>query len=343
MIGVNWDLPTEFNDNLTCVSWTLARLLRFYGIDDPSLVFGTSLGFRLDRATQELLWWPPDWVEPAGRLYGLTFREHDVPDFDRGWERIVERLRQGHPTIVVVDANWLTYSPYFGRGHFGHCITVVGYEPETWEATVVDAGASRYLGPMPLDDLRRAMDLHGLPRGGTPVRYFEIVPPPEPPRLDPVRVRSALQAGLRGLRGEGEPAGVAAGLAGVREYRAALDLLLGRLLRDREGAAPEFKGHHFACFFWGEQRMWYGRFLEQAGRLLGDPAFEGPARVCLELFEDWRLLSAMFIKALAWDAAAMVARMQRRLDGIIGLEEQALCGLERLLGRGAEEKGGEAG
>ncbi|MCL6450201.1 MAG: BtrH N-terminal domain-containing protein [Acetobacteraceae bacterium] len=296
MIRVNWDLPTEFSDEVTCVSWTLARLLRFYGITDPWLVFGTTLDFRLDRATQEPLWWPPGWAGPAERLWGLTFREHDVPDFDQGWEQVVERLAQGHPTVMVVNVFWLPYSHYYRQGQLGHCVTVIGYDQEAREATVVDAGPRRYLGPVALDDLRRAADLEGLPRGATPFRYFEVLPPRQPLRLDASRVALILEAGLKGLEGEGEPPGVAAGSAGVREYALALDALVERLGRDRDRGRAEFIGHHTACFFWGEQRMWYSRFLEEAGRLLGDPRFEAPARVCRELFAEWRVLSALFIK-----------------------------------------------
>jgi hypothetical protein len=347
MIAVEWKLPIESSDTVTCHLWAILRLLAFYGFDAPAPLYGCTCTFAADLSGRlpAIASWPPDWAEGAARIFGMRLQEVDRDDFDCGWREVVGRIGAGQPTIIVANVHDLPHHFNYGHASYGHCLIVTGYDEGKGEAHLVDDGPARWRGTIPLGQLRLACDLRGLPNGGTSrLRYFDFSPPTRPVSADAVDAAAAAEAFLsveRGVAGTDplyarHPAHRDRGSAGIRAYAEALRRL-GALIA-HEGPDDALKAHlaglHLASSAVGELRLGCQGFilsLVESGRLAGAEAEARAAVADLgESYRLWRMVSMMYLKARIGDPVNIMDRTARRLGEIAGLEERAAGHMPRL-------------
>jgi len=348
MIAVEWNLPPECDDALTCHLWAFLRLLTWYGVDDPAPIYGCACTFAADLSGEvpDVASWPPDWVPGAARIFGMRLEEVDNDDFARGWAALVQRIAGGHPTIIVVNVHHLPFHYQYHLASHGHCITVIGYDEERREAHVVDNGPSRWRGALPLDQLCAACDIRGLPNGRTArLRYFDILPPSRPVSVaaiaatDAAEVLRSMQRGIAGADAvyDTHPGHRCRGSAGIRAFADRIAVLapawdVGRGRDDSIGAA--LMNLHLATHAVTELRTGAQGFitaLAGGGRLC---SAEDAARALADNFAEsqrlWRIASSMFVRALAGKAGGVLARIVGRLREIADLEDHAATLLPRI-------------
>jgi hypothetical protein len=348
MIAVEWNLPPECNDALTCHLWAFVRLLTWYGVDNAAPIYGCACTFAADLSGEvpDVASWPPDWGPGATRIFGMRLEEADNDDFARGWAAVVQRIAAGHPTIIVANVHHLPFHYHYRIGSYGHCITVIGYDEARREAHLVDNGPSRWRGALPLEQLQAACDIRGLPNGkNVQLRYFDILPPSRPVSMaaiaaaDAAEVLHSMQRGIAGTDPvyESHPGHRCRGSAGIR----ALADRLGRLAPawGVDGGKDDAVGTalmalHLAAVAVAELRAGAQdsvTALAGAGRLRG--AEDAARAVALDFAESrrlWRLAAAMFIRALAGKAEGTLVRIVGRLCEIADLEDHAATLLPRI-------------
>ena len=334
-----------------CVTGSLCHIYAFYGYpvsEEMLLGLGSGVGFvywhtrgalpflggraNIERPGEEGL------EKTAGRRTGVRVDSFRTGSAAKAEKTLLELLTGGQPVMLLVDMGYL---PYFDFGeeefHFGyHAVVACGYDTETKEILLADRDES--LHAVSLEALRHA-------RGST---Y-----PPFPPR----------HAWYRFDFSQARPAGIPAGIpAAGGEIREAISGCVKGMLEPpitnlgvkgiRKAAqrirkwpeAMEAEELRAACINacimidarsgtgGGLFRYMYGRFLEEAAGLTGEPGLSEAGQAFRTAGDCWQQVAALFEQAYAAARPAEVLEtICTILPELAGQEERAWSRLGELM------------
>ncbi len=261
----------------------------------------------------------------AGRRTGVTVDAHTTSSARMAETTLVAQLEAGEPAMLKVDMAYLPYLDLPQGYHFGgHVVTVVGYDPVDRAVLVCDRDVA--LHPVPLGALARA-------RGST----FKPFPPHhgwytfdfrDSHRPAVAEVRAAIREAATGML---QPPIANFGVRGIRKAAR----LVPRWPAGLDAAA--LRGACINAFFLidaaggtggGLFRYLYGRFLEEAAAITGDPALRGLGVDLHAIGDRWQDVAELLRKA-AQDSfpAEPLTEAGQTLEEIAGREEAVWRGL----------------
>jgi hypothetical protein len=255
----------------------------------------------------------------AGRRTGVTVQAHTTSSARTAETALVAQLEAGEPAMLKVDMAYLPYLDLPEGYHFGgHVVAVVGYEPTDRMVLVCDRDVA--LHPVPVEALAKA-------RGST----FKPFPPrhgwytfdfrdSHRPAAD--EVQAAICEAAIGML---EPPIANFGVRGIRKAATLVPRWPASI-----GAAA-LRGACINAFFLidaaggtggGLFRYMYGRFLEEAAAITGDPALRGLGVELHAIGDRWQEVAELLQKAAQGPAPAEpLAEAGQTLEEIAGREE----------------------
>jgi hypothetical protein len=278
-----------------CESGTVTALLNHGGLSiSEAMVFGISgaifFGYFKPRAlpfpTFVLRNRPGYILDKASKHLGVRFRRRKFRDPDAAMAALDQLLEQGIPVAVQVDMFLMDYIPAYARAHFNaHYVVVVGKEGDRYR---VSDSYSPQVTTLSAEALRAARFARGdfAPKGL--MFHLEHLP-------DAVEYGRAIRKGIRtavfymlriplpfmGVRGIRY---FARKLPRWPQYARDLDQLahetsmIAVILEERGTGGGGF-------------RFLYATFLQEASRVLNDPALGALAKTVMEHGDRWRALS----------------------------------------------------
>lgn len=261
---------------------------------------------------------------------GIATERRQTDDPQQGWQWVVDELDRGHPVMVQAD---IAHLPYLRvrLANTRHDIVIIGYDPSTQTALVVDNDREQ-VQEVALADLAVARASTGFP---DPVRHatWPMRFPDRLPELLSVARPAARAAADRMLNGSGPlPASLAApddgvlgvGVAGVAGFVDDLAAWPERMDDDqrRQAVAALRVFIDKAGTGGGLFRRLQAGFCADVARLTGSTPFATAAAAYERCAATWSHLAA--VSAVAGDDHAAVIRAAHSLPE---LEQQAATAL----------------
>jgi len=328
-----------------CSSTALRDLLRFYGHEySEEMVFGlgAGLGFIYYHNPQMR---PSVYV--GGRAFMLEEQLADNLGFgmevvsgldpDEGWAAVKRLMDGGVPVMVRTDVYYLDYLR--AKVHFsGHRVVLAGYDDEKGVAFVADNDRDA-VQECSLASLSAARSSTWFPQpAGNAYHLFDV-----PARLAPLdeAIPRALElAAATNLNAAGDwaqaTAGAAAGGVTAASGLEGLALLSSGMPRWPEVMDPEsltlvcrniyVSAEKGGTGYGGNFRRMYGRFLIEAGDVLGDESLSSLGREFVRIGDLWSGMCLTF-KELSADGAAAVEKASPMVVELYERERDALIEL----------------
>jgi hypothetical protein len=266
----------------------------------------------------------------AGRRTGVAVEAHTTGSSRKAQEALRGALEASEPVMVYLDMGFLPYFDLPEGYHFGaHVVVVAGYDAGAGRVLLADRDPE--LHPVDWEVLEQA-------RGSA----FKPFPPLHkwftfdfaafrPPAPDEVR-----EAIVEVCRGMLEPPIANLGVKGIRKARA--ETLKWPKVLDPE--ALRRTCCNVAMFIdarggtgGGIFRNMYGRFLDEAAGLMGEPRLAPMGAELQEIGRRWETVAAAFTRAAqAKEPASLLDEATRPLEEIAGREEGFWGRLRALVG-----------
>ena len=128
-----------------CISTAFSNILRFNGFNITEAM-GFGLGDRLGLYYSTMLTGTPilsgykyKFEERACKRLDIKLQNWNTDDPEKGWIKLLERLKKGIPTMIYADMAFLDYLDFPEGEHFGqHGIVICGYDHEEQTVLVSD-------------------------------------------------------------------------------------------------------------------------------------------------------------------------------------------------------------
>ncbi|MEW2353681.1 BtrH N-terminal domain-containing protein [Spirillospora sp. NPDC029432] len=284
------------------------KFLRIPGLEPPVYLGGRTLDLEFDL---------------CHRL-GIEVEHRRTDDAAEGWSWVAAELDAGRPVMVWADILRLPYLRV-RLTNTRHDIVVVGYDAGAGVAWVADNDRED-IQRVPLEALAHARNSHGFPhpnRHSTfPMRFPERLPDLLPAARDAAADAVATMSGEHEETGEPplEIAGVASGLAGVREFAAEVAGWPG--LHDPGTLAAMYRTVRIcvekAGTGGGLFRRLQAGFCGEVATITGDAPFRRAGEAYAACAEAWSALAAA-----AGDPEPDHAAVAKKAAAIPPLEERA--------------------
>jgi hypothetical protein len=255
----------------------------------------------------------------AGRRTGVTVDARTTSSARTAETALLAQLEAGEPAMLKVDMAYLPYLDLPEGYHFGgHVVAVVGYDPANRAVLVCDRDVA--LHPVPLVTLAKARGSNFKP---FPPRHgwfvFDFRGHHRPAAAE---VRAAIREAATGML---QPPIANFGVRGIRKAAR----LVPRWPAGMDAA--ELRGACVNAFFLidtaggtggGLFRYLYGRFLEEAATITGDPALRELGVELHAIGDRWQDVAGLLRKAAQDSSPAdPLAEAGQTLQEIAGREE----------------------
>ncbi len=291
---------TDFKSLQThhCVTGSMRHVYAFNGCDlseDLLLGLGEGVGF---------IYWQTKGAPPflggrtspkpsmeavAGQRTGVKIEIHHTTSARKSRQTMLEILNAGQPVMLQVDMGFLPYFNFGGEEyHFGgHVVVAAGYDPQTEQVLIAERDG---LHPVSLVDLEKA-------RGST----YKPFPPKNawctfdfsgfhPPTAEETRLAIANQAsamlnppiknmGVKGIRTAAKR---------IMQWPEQMDAEAVRWALFNTYIFINAEGGTGGGIF----RYMFGRFLQEAAAITGDPRFSESAAGFKRIGDRWETLAA---------------------------------------------------
>ena len=265
----------------------------------------------------------------AGRCTGVQVELLHTNSAARAEKTLLEKLSAGQPVMLMLDMGFLPYFDFGGQEfHFGgHAVAACGYDPAAGQVLIADRDEP--LHPVSLEALAKA-------RGSTyqpfPPQHgwytFDFSQRRQPEAAEiwlaiAQAARTMLQPpitnlGVKGIRKSAQRMGTWPGLMDERTLREACFNVY--IMIDAAGGTGG-----------GLFRYMYGRFLEEAADLTGEPALAQIGQNMQTSGDCWQAVAEACLQAYTSEnVAASLERARQILPEIAGQEELAWGQLSRM-------------
>lgn len=234
---------------------------------------------------------------------------------DKGLRALDDLLEQGVIVGVQTSVFWLPYFPEEMRFHFNaHNLIVYGREGDHF---LISDPVFEHPMRCPVDDLQKARFVKGMMAPKGLLYYPEIVPETiDYERVIPGVIRKNARAmlktpvpvaGIRGIRRLAKHIGQ----LGNKDSRYA-KLFLGHIVRMQEEIGTGGAGFRFI----------YASFLQEAGGILGQPAYEEASQMLTAVGDQWREFALHLVRAIRKKKAGQVdfAALRNKLENVASKE-----------------------
>lgn len=326
-----------------CVTGSMRHLYQFHGYpisEELLLGLGAGVGFvywhmkdtlpfyggraNVGRPGEEGL------EKTAGRRTGVTVESFHTGSPRAAEKSLLEMLAAGEPVMIQVDMAYLPYLNLPEDYHFGgHVVVVAGCDPEGRQALVADRDGE--LHPVSLEALARARGSQFKPFPPCHTWYRFDFARKRPPGPEEVRqaIREVAAAmlkppisnlGVKGIRTAAERTAKWAEVLDEGQLRAACFNIF--IFVDATGGTGG-----------GLFRYMYGRFLEEAAAIVGDPRLAEVGTEMRILGDRWQEVALLLREGPAAPTpAALLPEAARLLRSIAGLEQAAWGKLAEIAG-----------
>jgi hypothetical protein len=325
-----------------CITGALRHIYAFhdYPIHEEMLLgLGAGVGF---------LYWHPKGTDPfyggranferpgveglekaVGRRTGVRVESHRTRSARKAEKALLELLAAGEPVMLMVDMGFLPYLDLPEGYHFGgHAVVVAGHDPETQDVLIADRDGVLYtVGWQELAKARGSQFKPFPPQHGWYTFDFRDKRPPTAGE-----VRQAIAEVVEGML---EPPIRSFGVRGIRTA-AKRTLQWPKLMGEEQLRWTCFNVYVFIDAAGGTGggifRYMYGRFLQEAAAITGEPRLAEVGEEMRHIGDRWQEVAAIFQEAQrAPDPAALLPEATRRMVGIADREQAAWEGLRDIV------------
>ena len=331
------DVPFSECEYYTCDYVALDSIMRFYGIDTPSVIHRNWF-FMYQRMDEGHFDTAPRRVPviEAMRQCGMQVFERLETDPEVAWRKARARVESGHPVAALADTYHLETQYYPGLGHHsGHFVIVAGFDDAQDTVHVIDPSwIVRFRGDLPLSDFKAAWKSQDV--GG--YKWLEIHTPDSLPirtlELDLQNMWTNIQLMLHADLPSPTH------FVGLKALHALSDDLAKWKNLEMHRARVHLKELVSQLQFTVIERDGQERYLRRVAKGLCEPKFVHVADQLRIITQKWVVFRNLCIKAQRKTLRQILARLHGRLLEIKSLEEDALLDMEKaLLSRQVEVKG----
>jgi hypothetical protein len=326
-----------------CITGALRHIYEFNGFpmsEEMLLGLGSGVGF---------LYWQQKGSDPfyggranferpgveglektVGRRTGVRVESHRTGSARKAEKAMLEILAAGEPVMIMVDMGFLPYLDLPEGYHFGaHAVVVAGFDPQTREVLVADRDGEPHA--VSWQDLARARGSRFKPFPPQHAWYSFDFQARRPPSAE--EIRQAIREVVEGML---EPPISNFGVQGIRTA-------VKRTLKWPQHMNEERL--RWTCFNiyvfidaaggtgGGIFRYMYGRFLQEAAAITGEPRLAEVGEEMRYIGDRWQQVAAIFKEAhRAPDPSALLPQATALMERIADREQAAWEGLREVVG-----------